>query len=170
MGSGLNSAINLAVCDDGSNVLLITEQQCKQLGISILTTDNPQLKAIDGELRQYVIGRTPAAKLTIGRGTPYPLTAEVQCLYVIAGDAGGMYDVLIDKETFKAYFAHANPVYQHFIWYPLAPQNDFSVIAGVPIRGSVSHRVMLAALQHGIPLSALVHKTVAVGQSQPGTS
>ena len=61
-----------------------------------------------------------------------------------------MYDLLIGKDTFKAWFAHTNPAYQHLVWYPLAAQNDFIVLAGVPIRGSISKPSILAAIQQQI--------------------
>jgi hypothetical protein len=145
--TGQQHGIAAAVYDDGSNVLLISEQQCKRMGIQILTDSNPMLKGIDGELKPYIIGRTPPAKLTLGKGTPYPAVVDVPCLWVVAGNAGGMYDVLIGKDTFKAWFAHVNPAYRHLVWYPKAAQLDFSLVNGVPVKGSVSRQALLAALQ-----------------------
>lgn len=144
---GRMHAVSNTVSDSGANLLLITEAQCKRMGCNIITGETPALKAIDGQLHSFIIGHTPPVDLTIGRGTPSPLHKRVERMWVIAGDAGGMYDVLLDKETFKAWFAHVSPVYQHFIWFPKASQLDFSVIAGVPIASSISRQAALLAMQ-----------------------
>jgi hypothetical protein len=125
------------------------------MGIPVLKDSSPLLRGIDGQMRPYIIGRTPPAKLTLGRGTTYPLQVEVPCLWVVSGDAGGMYDVLISKDTFKAWFAHVNPAYRHLVWYPLAAQHDFSVLAGVPVRGSISKQAVMAALQQQHTVAAV---------------
>ena len=156
IGTGQLHGISAAVNDDGSNILLISEKQCSRMGATIYRDSSPLLKGLDGEMRNYIIGRTGPAKLILGRGTPYPLTVDVPCMWVVAGDAGGMYDVLISKDTFKAWFAHVNPAYRHLVWYPLAAQNDFSVLAGVPVRGSVTKQSALAAIQQQAVVGAAV--------------
>lgn len=145
-GQGQRFGINLAVSDDGSNILLITEQQCKRMGIQVLQQNLPELRGIDGELRPYIIGRTPPAELTVGLGTDAPMRKQVPCLWVVGGDAGGMYDVLIDKDTFKEWYAHVNPVYGHYIWYPHAARGDFGVINGVPVQSSITRQAAMAAV------------------------
>ena len=156
IGTGQLHGISAAVNDDGSNILLISEKQCSRMGATIYRDSSPLLKGLDGEMRNYIIGRTGPAKLILGRGTPYPLTVDVPCMWVVAGDAGGMYDVLISKDTFKAWFAHVNPAYRHLVWYPLAAQNDFSVLAGVPVRGSVTKQSALAAIRQQAVVGAAV--------------
>jgi hypothetical protein len=145
-GHGQRFGINVAVNDDGSNILLISEAQCKRMGIQILTSNLPELRGIDGELRPYIIGRTPPAELTVGLGTAAPMRKQVPCLWVVQGDAGGMYDVLIDKETFKEWYAHVSPVFGHYIWFPKAAEGDLSVINGVPVQSSVSRQTAMAAV------------------------
>ena len=103
-------AVSNTVSDSGANLLLITEAQCKRMGCNIITGETPALKAIDGQLHSFIIGHTPPVDLTIGRGTPSPLHKRVERMWVIAGDAGGMYDVLLDKETFKAWFTRKSCV------------------------------------------------------------
>ena len=65
-------------------------------------------------------------------------------MWVVAGDAGGMYEVLLDKDTFKCQFAYANPVYNALCWHPFASVGEFDVFAGVPVCGQSTTAAAIA--------------------------
>ncbi len=122
--------------DSGSNTFLCTEKWAEQLGIHIYRdVPLPALRAIDGKLANYLVGRTEPLTLILGKGTEHPAYLQLpHGGFVIKGDAGGMYNICLDKQTLAPHFAHVHPVYRHLVWYPNAAKGDFSIMNGVPVR------------------------------------
>ena len=137
------------VCDDnGTNLLVITQEFCRQHGVSYEPCRGPRLKLHTGHLSQpdHIIGRTEPMSLLLGEDTPMPLQVPLdQGVFVCAGDAGGLYELCLDSNTLSPWFAFVNPAVGHLCWYPGGPQGDFSVLNGVPVSISDSRSGSMSA-------------------------
>jgi hypothetical protein len=164
LSDGRQVVPSIAAVDNGCNLMLATWHFCQLMGIGWHRMSVPELRAIDGEVRPSIIGRTKPFVLRLGQGTEQPLDLHIQRgAYVMQGDAGELFDLCIDTETLKPYYAHVNPLYRHLVWFPGAPQGDLSVLAGIPVDtshpGSGSAAVLLA--RHGVAAHAVPPGMVA---------
>ena len=120
--------------DNGANLLLFTQQFCRQHGISVNYGSSTAIKHIDGVARSTVVGRTEPITIVLGEQTLRPLVVAVpEGAYVLTGDAGGLYEVCLDSNTLSRWGAFTNPAWGHLCWYPDADSNDFSSINGIPV-------------------------------------
>ncbi len=131
----LDEPVEGAMVDSGSNTFLLTEYYANRKGIRIYRdVPLPALRAIDGKVSSYLLGRTEPLTFILGRETKHPAYIHLpHGAYVIKGNAGGMYNVCVDKQSLAPIFGHVHPVYRHLVWYPNAARGDFSVMNGVPV-------------------------------------
>jgi hypothetical protein len=154
---------NTAV-DNGCNQPLIPEEYANAVGIPWKRCPSPQLMHSDGQPHDTIIGQTEPITLTIGPHTQRPLKVTRR-FSIIRGNAGGMFNLCLDSETFKGWFAHVNPLFRHFCWYPDAP-HDYSKVNGVPVDVSYPKTVFLPAVSAvgttaQLSSSAVPHAVVA---------
>jgi len=128
------------IIDSGANILLLTEEFCKEIGLHYtVSADVPSMRGISGKLAKLLVGRTGAFELTLAMGTAHATRISVSSAYVIEGNAGGMYKMCLDKQTLHCIFGHVNPAWQHLVWYPYAAEGDRSLLAGIPITSMLMH-------------------------------
>ena len=143
--------------DNGTNLLFFTEQFCQQQGIGFNRSKGPDVALFGGKVSSLSVGRTEPVTLLLGEGTEAPLTVHVQeGAHVMAGDAGGMFEVCLDTNTLSPWHAHVNPALGHLCWYPGATRGDLSTLNGVPVVISrpVGGRFPAAAAQAGAFVAA----------------
>uniref|UniRef100_A0A383WLP7 Uncharacterized protein n=1 Tax=Tetradesmus obliquus TaxID=3088 RepID=A0A383WLP7_TETOB len=163
---------NITAADNGCNLLLLTLLCCEELGIPWHRMSVPELQAIDGQVRPSIIGRTVPfmLRLTPEEGPQLEIPVTLGAC-VMEGDAGGLFDMCLDTETLKPYYAFVHPLLKHLVWYPGAPQGDCSVMAGVPVEtcyaGTGSAAVQLA--RHGIAAHAVPPGMAATLNSRSGS-
>lgn len=163
----------ITAADNGCNLLLITLLCCEVLGIPWNRVSVPELQAIDGQVRPSIIGRTMPfmLRLTPEEGPQLEIPVTMGAC-VMEGDAGGLFDLCLDTETLKPYYAFVHPLVKHLVWYPGAPQGDCSVVAGVPVEtcyaGTGSAAVQLA--RHGIAAHAVPPGMAATLSSSSGSA
>ena len=84
IGTGQLHGISATVNDDGSNILLISKNQCSRMGATIYHDSSPLLKGLDGEMRNYIIGLYRTSKAHPGQR--HTLSSHSGCaLYVGSG-------------------------------------------------------------------------------------
>lgn len=127
-------AIDRVAADNGCNGLHFTQLWCDSNGIPWQPEEMPCQTHSDGVSRPTLLGRTKPMTIILGEHTPAPLVIhQPEGFDVMKGDAGGLYNLCLGTDAVKWWFAHVNPVYQHFVWFPHAPQ-DLSVMNGVPVQ------------------------------------
>ena len=163
-------SLDRCVVDSGSNLPLVTEDFCKAHGITIHSMTPPCMKDIFGDNHTRLMGRTPSLVLTLGPDTAVPTRLTIPGAYVVPGNAGGMYEFCLDKQTLSPVYGHVNPAYQRLCWYPRAQQADFTVLNGVPV-STVPEGVATAAMAHGpVRQQPVFVGCAAVATHQPGSS
>jgi hypothetical protein len=131
---GRPMAIDLVGADNGCNETNFTEAFLDSNGIGWQRSDMPSLQLSNGERKQEFIGQTGPISIVLGQYTPAPLVIhKPEGVAVMRGNAGGLYNLCLGTDDLKWVFAHVNPMYQHLVWYPKAP-DDMSVINGVPVK------------------------------------
>ena len=81
-----------------------------------------------------IVGVTDPHWVMLGGNTDCPLKVwRPGGALVLAGDAGGMFDLCIGTETLKEFFSHTNPLHQHLCWYPDAQNGEVRRVNGVPV-------------------------------------
>jgi site-specific DNA-cytosine methylase len=118
----------------------------------------PNMRAIDGQYSKFLMGRMGPLELILGKGSAAPaVLRKPEGAFVIRGDAGGMYNLCLDKQTLAQVFGHVHPVYQHLVWYPDAASGDFRRINGVPVKSyePCANGQAALALQQGEAAAAM---------------
>lgn len=160
-----------AAIDNGCNECALTEAFCDANGIRWERSPMPLLLQSDGESRPALIGRTEPLTIALGEysGKPMVIT-KPQGIAVMKGDAAGMYALCLDTESVKANFGHVNPLFEHFIWYPDAP-DDVSTVNGVPVETAYPEATFMPAVNSKVGIAGQVmpqvHKVCAVAQVLP---
>ena len=153
---------NVAV-DNGCNRMMITQRFCEEAGIDYTRLPSPRVVHSDGVSRETIIGSTKPITIVLGEHSPAPMRLHMpQGAAVVGGDAAGMYNLCLDTESVKHWFAHVNPLYRALIWYPGAPE-DLSVFNGVPVRTTYPRNVFLASLQAASGVMAQLQEGTAAG-------
>jgi hypothetical protein len=66
------------IIDSGANILLLTEEFCKEIGLHYtVSSDVPNTRGISGKLAKMLVGYTGAFTLTSAMGTPYATAISV---------------------------------------------------------------------------------------------
>jgi hypothetical protein len=121
------------VDDSGCTIEVWAETSCQRFGMPFTRCATPQVLMID-KTPAAIIGVTEPHWMMVGGNTDCPLKVwRPGGAFVLAGDAGGMFDLCIGTETLKDYFCHTNPLHQHFCWYPDAPNGSVRRVNGVPV-------------------------------------
>jgi hypothetical protein len=106
--------------------------------VHIDTKQVPQLLAIDGKLSQNITGRTGPLVLTLAQGTPYAVNLPLpNGALVMKGDAGGLYDLCLDKQTLHAVYAYVDPALSMLLFRP-RPEEDMWLYNGIPVTSAAS--------------------------------
>jgi hypothetical protein len=133
---GRDILVRGAFKDNGSTILLITEDACGRWGITIIrTTQVPSVTGIDGCPSRQIIGRTGPLVITLAKGHPLAAVLPVPCAYVIKGDAGGMFSMCLDKKTLLPVYGFVDPAVNMLCYRPLAAQGRMDIMHGIPVRG-----------------------------------
>jgi len=121
------------VDDSGCTPELWAEQSCLRLGMPFTRCTTPEVLMID-KTPASIVGVTEPHWVMVGGNTDCPLKVwRPGGALVLAGDAGGMFDLCIGTETLKEFFSHTNPLHQHLCWYPDAQNGDVRRVNGVPV-------------------------------------
>jgi hypothetical protein len=121
------------VDDSGCTPELWAEQSCLRLGMPFTRCTTPEVLMID-KTPASIVGVTDPHWVMLGGSTDCPLKVwRPGGALVLAGDAGGMFDLCIGTETLKEFFSHTNPLHQHLCWYPDAQNGDVRRVNGVPV-------------------------------------
>jgi hypothetical protein len=121
------------VDDSGCTPELWAEAACLRLGMPFTRCTTPQVLMID-KTPASIVGFTAPHYVLVGGNTDCPLKVwRPGGALVLAGDAGGMFDLCIGTETLKEYFSFTNPLHQHLCWYPDALQGNVRRVNGVPV-------------------------------------
>jgi site-specific DNA-cytosine methylase/transposase-like protein len=138
IGDGRSFLLELTIIDSGADTAILTEATCKRYGIHVITTHVPQLLAIDGAPNSNIIGRTGPLVLTLAQGTPYSANLPLpNGALVMKGDAGGLYDLCLDKQTLHAVYGYVDPALSMLMFRP-RPEQDMWLLNGIPITSAAS--------------------------------
>jgi len=127
------------VDDSGAEEPITTEVACKEWGLSIDTSRKAFLRGIDGLLTALVLGRTQPFSLTLRKGC----FGSVNLLLpdgaiVLKGDAAGLYQIILDKQTLHSVYGHVDPAYERLVFRPFADQGYAYILNGVPVASVAS--------------------------------
>jgi len=123
-----------AVVDNGSQAPIITEVACTAWGLVIITTQIVVLRGIDGKCTDAVLGRTQPLTLTLCKGCYGSVNLLLpDGAIVIKGDAGGLYQMILDKRTLQSVYGYVDPALDMLIFRPFANHGRFHVLNGVPV-------------------------------------
>jgi hypothetical protein len=130
--------------DNGCNGPLITETYADTIGVPWTRVQGIKLTQSDGQAHDTIVGVTEPLVVTLGPNTTTPLRVKSK-LSVIRGNGGGMFNICLDSDTFKPWFAHVNPLFNHLCWYPYAP-DDYAQLAGIPVVTTYPRTAFLAGV------------------------
>ena len=137
ISDGRSFLLELTIIDSGADTAILTEACCKKYGVHIITTNLPQLLAIDGKPNNSIIGRTGPLVLTLAQGTPYAANLPLpNGALVMKGDAGGLYDFCLDKQTLHAVYGYVDPALGMLLFRP-RPEQDMWLFNGIPVTSAV---------------------------------
>jgi hypothetical protein len=138
ISDGRSFLMELTIVDSGADTAILTEATCKRYGIHIFKTHVPQLLAIDGAPNTNIIGRTGPLVLTLAAGTPYAANLPLpNGALVMKGDAGGLYDLCLDKQSLHAVYGYVDPALSMLVFRP-RPEQDMWLLNGIPVASAAS--------------------------------
>jgi hypothetical protein len=166
--------VSNAAVDNGCNECTVTQAFADANGITWERRPMPLLMQSDGESRPAFIGCTEPLTIIVGEYGCKPLVInKPEGVAVIVGGAAGMYNLSLDTESVKERFGHVNPLFEHFLWYPDAPE-DVSVVCGVPVSTTYPATTFLPAVTSRLSTAGQVQSptpsVAAVAQVLPSSA